>query len=174
MSLPGPGESHRAATDGLSRADLSAHVTQAVSYREKIIMVNRRGIRGWLLVYVVALAYLTAHSMWLTVATIRIYIKPSAAGLTSFAPLSSLLFYDITNALLVIYAIVLFVLMFRKKKAAIAHNIIFNALSVLLLVGWHFAGEKSDVGTVVDSLPGLVSLWYFLVSKRVRTTFTIS
>lgn len=112
--------------------------------------------------------------MWLTVATIRIYIKPSAAGLTSFAPLSSLLFYDITNALLIIYAIVLFVLMFRKKKAAIAHNIIFNALSVLLLVGWHFAGEKSDIGTVVDSLPGLVSLWYFLVSKRVRTTFTVS
>ena len=129
-------------------------------------------IRGWLLVYVVVLAFITVHGMALTAASIIIYIKPSAAGVTSFAPLSALLFYDITNALLIIYAIVLFILMFRRKKAAIAHNIIFNAVSVLLLVGWHFAGQKSNVGTFVDALPSLVSLWYFLVSKRVRTTFT--
>ena len=143
-------------------------------------MVDRRGIRGWLLVYVVVLAILTVHSMALTIASIIIYSKPSAAGLTSFAPLNSfsplsfLLFYDITNVLLIIYAMGLFVLMFRNRKAAIAHNITFNALSVLLLVGWHFVGEKSTVGTLVDALPSLVSLWYFLVSKRVRTTFTIS
>jgi 4-hydroxybenzoate polyprenyltransferase len=74
---------------------------------------------------------------------------------------------------LIIYAIVLFILMFRKRRAAIAHNVIFNALSVLVLVGWHFAGEKSNVGTFVDALPSIVSLWYFLVSKRVRATFTI-
>ena len=139
-------------------------------------MVDRtkesRAIRGWLLVYVVVLAFITVHSMALTAASIIIYIKPSAAGVTSFAPLSALLFYDITNALLIIYAIVLFILMFRRKKAAIVHNIIFNAVSVLLLVGWHFAGQKSNVGTFVDALPSLVSLWYFLVSKRVRTTFT--
>jgi hypothetical protein len=129
-------------------------------------------IRGWLLVYVVVLAFITVHGMALTAASITIYIKPSAAGVTSFAPLSALLFYDITNALLIIYAIVLFILMFRRRKAAIVHNIIFNAVSVLLLVGWHFAGQKSNVGTFVDALPSLVSLWYFLVSKRVRTTFT--
>jgi hypothetical protein len=129
-------------------------------------------IRGWLLVYVVVLAFITVHGMALTTASIIIYIKPSAAGVTSFAPLSALLFYDITNALLIIYAIVLFILMFRRKKAAIVHNIIFNAVSVLLLVGWHFAGQKSNVGTFVDALPSLGSLWYFLVSKRVRTTFT--
>ncbi len=129
-------------------------------------------IRGWLLVYVVVLAFITVHGMALTAASIIIYIKPSAAGVTSFAPLSALLFYDITNALLIIYAIVLFILMFRRRKAAIVHNIVFNAVSVLLLVGWHFAGQKSNIGTFVDALPSLVSLWYFLVSKRVRTTFT--
>ena len=129
-------------------------------------------IRGWLLVYVVVLAFITVHGMALTAASIIIYIKPSAAGVTSFAPLNALLFYDITNALLIIYAIVLFILMFRRRKEAIVHNIIFNALSVLLLVGWHFAGQKSNVGTFVDALPSLVSLWYFLVSKRVRTAFT--
>jgi hypothetical protein len=63
--------------------------------------------------------------------------------------------------------------MFRRRKAAISHNITFNVLSVLLLVVWHFAGEKSNVGTFVDALPNLASLWYFLVSKRVRNTFII-
>jgi hypothetical protein len=83
------------------------------------------------------------------------------------------LFYGITNVLLIIYAVVLYILMFRRRKAAISHNITFNALSVLLLVAWHFAGEKSKVGTFVDALPNLVSLWYFLASKRVRNTFII-
>ena len=146
------------------------------------IMVDRpkesEGIRGWLLVYVVALAIITVHGMALTIASIIVYAKPPAAGITSSAalkslsPLSALLLYDITNALLIIYAIVLFILMFRRRKAAIAHNIIFNAISVFLLFGWHFTGTKSNVGTFVDVLPNLVSLWYFFVSKRVRTTFT--
>jgi hypothetical protein len=146
------------------------------------MMVDRpkesEGIRGWLLVYVVALALITVHGMALTMASINVYTRPSAAGaassaaLKSLSPLSALLLYDITNVLLIMYAIVLFILMFRRRKTAIAHNIIFNAISVLLLVGWHFTGTKSDVGTLVDALPGLVSLWYFLVSKRVRTTFT--
>jgi len=146
------------------------------------IMVDRpkesESIRGWLLVYVVALAIITVHGMALTIASIIVYAKPPAAGVTSSAalkslsPLSALLLYDITNALLIIYAIVLFILMFRRRKAAIAHNIIFNAISVFLLFGWHFTGTKSNVGTFVDALPNLVSLWYFLVSKRVRTTFT--
>jgi hypothetical protein len=30
---------------------------------------------------------------------------------------------------------------------------------------------KSQAGTVIDALPGLIGLWYFLVSKRVRKTF---
>jgi uncharacterized protein DUF2569 len=148
-----------------------------------MIMVNREtelvGIRGWLLVYVVVLGFLTVHTIALTVASVIVYNKSATAGLAAtVAPLkafslSSVLFYGITNVLLIIYAVVLYILMFRRRKAAISHNIIFNALSVLLLVAWHFAGEKSNVGTFVDALPNLVSLWYFLVSKRVRNTFII-
>jgi hypothetical protein len=148
-----------------------------------MIMVNREkeliGIRGWLLVYVVILGLLTVHAIGLTVASIIVYNKPTTAGLAAtVAPLNafslnSVLFYGITNVLLIIYAVVLYILMFRRRKAAISHNITFNALSVLLLVAWHFAGEKSNVGTFVDALPNLVSLWYFLVSKRVRNTFII-
>lgn len=129
-------------------------------------------VRGWLLVYVVALAFITVHGMALTTASVVVYLNRSAAGVTSLEPLSALLLYDITNVLLIIYAIVLFILMFRGRRAAIVHNVIFNVVSVLLLVGWHFTGQKSNVGTFVDALPGLVGLWYFLVSKRVRTTFT--
>ena len=138
------------------------------------------GIRGWLLVYVVVLGVLTVHTIGLTVASVIVYNKLATTGLATVAsslkvssPLSSVLFYGITSVLLIIYAVVLYILMFRGRKAAISHNIIFNALSVLLLVAWHFAGEKSNVGTFVDALPNLVSLWYFLVSKRVRNTFII-
>src|SRR5260370_19368724 len=148
-----------------------------------MIMANREtelvGIRGWLLVYVGVIGFLTVHAIGLTVASVIIYDKSATAGLATvaslkaFSPLSSVLFYGITNVLLIIYAVVLYVLMFGRRKAAISHNITFNALSVLLLVAWHFAGEKSNVGTFVDALPNLVSLWYFLVSKRVRNTFII-
>lgn len=149
-----------------------------------MIMVNREkeliGIRGWLLAYVVVLGLLTVHAIGLTVASVIVYNKPATAGLAATVaplkasfPLSSVLFYGITNVLLIIYAVVLYILMFRRRKAAISHNITFNVLSVLLLVAWHFAGEKSNVGTFVDALPNLVSLWYFLVSKRVRNTFII-
>ena len=148
-----------------------------------MIMVKREtelvGIRGWLLVYVVVLGFLTLHTIGLTVASVIVYNKGATAGLAAtVAPLkafslSSVLFYSITSMLLIIYAVVLYILMFRRRRAAILHNIIFNALSVLLLVAWHFAGEKSNVGTFVDALPNLVSLWYFLVSKRVRNTFII-
>jgi hypothetical protein len=40
-----------------------------------------------------------------------------------------------------------------------------------LVVAWHFLGMTSQVGTIVDALPGLIGLSYFLVSKRVRNTF---
>jgi hypothetical protein len=108
----------------------------------------------------------------LTVAAIIIFSDPSIAGLHSFVPLGSLLFYVITNAIAASYTIVLFFLMFRNRHSAIVNNIIFNALSVSFVVAWRFSGEKSHVGTVVDVLPGLVGLCYFFTSKRVRKTFT--
>ena len=94
--------------------------------------------------------------------------------MTSFVPLGWLLFYVVTNVVLAIYTAVLLVLMLGRRKAAIANNIVFNLLSVLFVVLWHFVGEKSLVGTVVDSLPGLAGLAYILTSKRVRGTFVSS
>ena len=134
----------------------------------------RAGLRGWLLVYMAGLAALALHGLGLTVAVVVIYANPALAGLTSFVPLGWLLVYVATNVVLAIYTAVLLVLMLRRRKAAIANNIVFNLLSVLFVVLWHFVGEKSLVGTVVDSLPGLVGLGYVLTSKRVRGTFVSS
>jgi hypothetical protein len=131
----------------------------------------KNGIRGWLLVYVIALAIFSIHSLGLTIASLIINAHPSLVGMQSFIPLGALLFYVITNLIEVVYAIVLFILMFRKKRSAIINNIIFNALSVVFLLSWHFIGEKSVIGTFVDALPGLIGLGYFLASKRVRNTF---
>jgi hypothetical protein len=134
----------------------------------------RAGLRGWLLVYMAGLVVLALHGLGLTVAVVVIYANPSLAGLTSFVPLGWLLFYVVTNVVLAIYTAVLLVLMLQHRKAAIANNIVFNLLSVLFVVLWHLVGEKSLVGTVVDSLPGLVGLGYVLISKRVRGTFVCS
>ena len=114
------------------------------------------------------------HGLALTVAAVVIYAKPALAGLTSFGPLGWLLFYVVANVVLAVYTAVLLVLMLQHRKAAIANNIVFNFLSVLFLIVWHLLGEKSLVGTVVDSLPGLVGLGYVLTSKRVRGTFVCS
>jgi hypothetical protein len=73
---------------------------------------------------------------------------------------------------LVAYGVVLFVLMLTKRRAAIANNILFNALSVAFLVSWFLLGAKSPIGTVVDALPGLAAIAYFSRSRRVRNTFT--
>jgi hypothetical protein len=44
---------------------------------------------------------------------------------------------------------------------------------VVFLVTWHAIGEKSATGTIVDSIPSLVIVAYFLVSGRVRKTFVL-
>ena len=69
--------------------------------------------------------------------------------------------------------IYLFILMKRRRRSAIIHNIIFSILSVVFLVTWHAIGEKSTMGTLVDSIPSLVIVVYFLLSRRVRKTFVI-
>jgi uncharacterized protein DUF2569 len=129
-------------------------------------------IRGWLLVYTVVLVGLALHGAALTIASIVIYAHPAAAGLRSFVPLSFLLFYVITNVILILYTVVLLILMMQRRRSAILNNVIFNFLSVAFLVAWHFSGEKSNVGTLVDSVPGVVGAAYILLSRRVRSTFT--
>ncbi len=130
------------------------------------------GIRGWLLLYVVGLAAELAHGLALTIGSLVIYTQPSLVGLHSFIPLWAFLIYVISNLGLLAYGLVLFVLMSRERKAAIANNILFNALSIAFLVTWFFLSAKSPIGTVVDSLPGLAAIAYFARSRRVRNTFT--
>ena len=129
------------------------------------------GISGWLLVYVVALAIELAHGLALTIGSVVIYSKPSLVGLHSFIPLWALLIYVISNLGLVAYGVTLFVLMYRGRKAAITHNIVFNALSIAFLLVWFSLSEKSPFGTIVDSLPGVLAVGYFVRSRRVRNTF---
>jgi hypothetical protein len=132
------------------------------------------GIPGWLLIYTVALAVELAHGLALTIGSLVIYTSPSLAGLHSFIPFWGLLIYVVSNLALVAYGVVLFVLMSRERKAAIAQNILFNALSIAFLIVWFFLSAKSPIGTVVDSLPGLAAIAYFSRSRRVRNTFTAS
>lgn len=130
------------------------------------------GIRGWLLLYMIGLAVELAHGLALTIGSLVIYAKPSLAGLHSFIPLWALLIYVVSNLGLVAYGMVLFALMSRARRTAIANNIIFNTLSIAFLVVWFFLGAKSPIGTVVDSLPALAAIAYFSRSRRVRNTFT--
>jgi hypothetical protein len=139
--------------------------------RWKSIREEPQGIAGWLLVYVIVLAFLVVHGIGLTVAAIIIYSNPSIAGLHTFMPLSALLYYVITNIAVALYTVVLFVLMFTRRHSAVANIVVFNILSASIVVSWHLLGEKSPVGTVIDVLPYLVGLCYVLTSKRVRNTF---
>lgn len=130
------------------------------------------GIRGWLLLYIVGLAAELAHGLALTIGSLVIYAKPSLAGLHAFIPLWALLIYVLSNLGLVAYGGMLFVLIARERRAAIAHNILFNALSIAFLIIWFFLNAKSPIGTTVDSLPGLAAIAYLSRSRRVRNTFT--
>ena len=120
----------------------------------------------------VGLAAELAHGLALTIGSLVIYAGPSLEGVHSVIPWWALLIYVVSNVGLLAYGVALFMLMSRERRAAIAHNILFNALSVAFLVTWFFLSAKSPIGTVVDSLPGLVAIAYFSCSRRVRNTFT--
>jgi hypothetical protein len=133
----------------------------------------RQPIRGWLLVYIAVLAYLGLHGAALTAGAIVIYAHPAAAGLHSSFPLISLLFYVLSNVILIVYTAVIFVLMSKRRRSAIVNNVIFNVSSIALLVAWHVIGAKSTVGTLIDSAPNLAGAAYILLSERVRSTFIV-
>jgi hypothetical protein len=127
----------------------------------------------WLLVYMVALAAQLAHALFLTVGSLVIYADPSVTGLHSFIPLWALLIYVASNLALLAYGVLLFRLMFSRRRAAIFNNVLFNALSVTFLVTWFLLGAKSPIGTVIDSLPGIAAIAYFSLSRRLRDTFSV-
>jgi hypothetical protein len=130
------------------------------------------GIRGWLAVYVIALAIELAHNLALTIGSLVIFASPSLVGLHSFIPLWALVIYVVSNLGLVTYGVVLFGLMSGKRKAAILHNIVFNALTIAFLIVWFLLSAKSPIGTIVDSLPALAAIAYISRSRRVSNTFT--
>jgi hypothetical protein len=123
-------------------------------------------------VYVLARGGFLVHELQLSIGAIVVYADPSIAGLDTFVPLGSLVLYEATNAVLVALAIVAFRLMLGRRRAAIQANIALNALSTLFLGAWWLLSMKSPAGMFIDGLPGLVGLWYFLTSRRVRNTFT--
>lgn len=124
--------------------------------------------------YMVYLVYQALHGLLLTLGAIVVSANPSLAGLTSFVSRGALVFYVVANVAIAIYTAVVLALMIRRRKAAIVHSIILCCLTPLFLVSWHVLGEKSYIGTVVDSLPGLVGIAYILRSRRVRGTFVRS
>lgn len=130
------------------------------------------GIRGFLIVYLFLLSAQLIHGLVLTGGSIVLYNNPSLAATQGFSlPLSGMLLYDITNLILAADAILVLVLMLKKKKAAIINGVILSVLWPLALLIWHMAGEKSNFGTVVDSLPNVLGILYLLLSRRVKATF---
>ncbi|WP_433361758.1 hypothetical protein ACQPZX_29090 [Actinoplanes sp. CA-142083] len=127
-------------------------------------------VRGWFLVYVIVLAVLAAHGLELTIASLIIGADPSLAGLATFVPAYALTFYVISNLLLILYTVLLFMLITKRKRSAIVHSVIFNILSIVFLVTWHAFHMKSTVGVVIDTAPNIVLIAYILTSKRVRQT----
>jgi hypothetical protein len=130
------------------------------------------GIGGWLLIYVIGRVGLLLHQLQLTVGAIVIFADPTVAGLRTFVPLGSLLFYEATNWLLVGFTIAALVLIRRRTPAAIPVNLALSGLWLAALIVWQFLGLKSPAGTVIDAIPALFGLWYFASSRRVRNTFT--
>jgi threonine/homoserine efflux transporter RhtA len=60
--------------------------------------------------------------------------------------------------------------MLRRKRSAIAHNVVFHVLSVAFLLGWHALRMKSALGVAIDVVPDVVMAAYIVTSRRVRRT----
>jgi hypothetical protein len=129
-------------------------------------------IRGLLRVYYFILVAFAVHNSVLTVGSVVTHVHSSASG-SPHVSLPSLIFYIVSNVVLILYVLYLFRLMSRRRKSAITHNVVFNVLSVVFLLSWHLIGEKSTTGTIADSAPSLVLAAYFLLSGRVRRTFVV-
>ncbi|MEU8234284.1 hypothetical protein AB0C12_32250 [Actinoplanes sp. NPDC048967] len=138
--------------------------------------VGRCGVEaeGWgprgLVVYFVALVGLALHGLALTIASLIIAADPSLVGLTSFVPARALTFYVTSNASLILYTVVLFVPMGKRKRSAVAHNVVFNVLSPAFLLGWHAMDMKSTVGLAIDAIPPVLMAAYFVTCRQARTT----
>jgi hypothetical protein len=125
---------------------------------------------GLLVGYVVVLVVLLIHGIGLTVAALVIDANPSLVGRTELGPVSHVVFYVVTNCLIVVYTLILLWLIFTKRRAAIIHNYLYCAISIGSLFAWNALGMKSPIGTFIDSLPSVVGILYFATSTRVKRT----
>ncbi|WP_426247633.1 hypothetical protein [Nocardioides sp. LHG3406-4] len=127
-------------------------------------------VGGLLAAYVVVHAILILHGLGLTLAALIVNAHPSLGGLDEPKPWSHIAFYVATNVVLAVYSAVLIRLILARRRSAIVHNGIWAILTVVFLVTWHVLGMKSQIGVVVDSLPGLVGTLYLARSSRVKKT----
>jgi hypothetical protein len=100
-----------------SPLDLSSTGDAPMSVRSDLV-----GIRGWLFVYVIGLGMQAFHGLVLTIGALIINTRPTLAGLNSFVPLPSLLVYVVSNLIVVLYTVALYVLMLKRRKSAIANK----------------------------------------------------
>jgi hypothetical protein len=156
----------------MDRGKHGDHASLSVSQVPHTETRGPEGLGGWLLVYVMARIGLLLHQLQLTIGAIVVFADPAVAGLARFVPFSSLLFYEATNWLLVGLTIVALVLIRRRRRAAIAVNLVLSGLWIVALVVWQLIGLKSAAGTIIDATPALLGVWYFLTSMRVRNTLT--
>ena len=130
------------------------------------------GIKGFLILYVFLAVVQLIHGLVLTGGSIIIYNVPTLAAKNNFhIPVAALYLYVISNLVLAALAIALLILIFKKKRLAILFGVLLSLMWPICLIVWHFAGEKSNFGTVVDTLPDIIGFFYILLSRRVRTTF---
>jgi Protein of unknown function (DUF2569) len=148
------------------RTSVSLHQVRATSESHR----PPQRIGGLLAVYVVVLVIGFLHGLGLTVASVIINANPSHAGQSAPLPWGYIAFYLVSNVILAAYAVVLVRLIVKKRNSAIVHNAVYGILTITFLAAWHFLGMKSLMGTVVDSLPGVVGILYFALSARVKET----
>ena len=118
----------------------------------------------------IARLVLLPHQLQLTLGAIVIVVDPTLVGRRTFVPLSSLLLYEATNLLLMGLTVVALLLILCRRRAAIPVNLALGGSWLAALVAWQFLGLHSSVGTVIDVIPALLGLGYFLTSSRVRHT----
>ncbi len=133
---------------------------------------RQNGIRGFLILYLVSIAYQLVHGLVLTGGSIVLYNSPTLAKTQGFSiPFHGLLLYVISNLILAALAVAVLILSFKRKKAAIVWGLALSAAWPTVLLIWNIAGAKSNFGTIVDSLPNFICIFYLLLSKRVKATF---
>lgn len=92
-------------------------------------------IRGFLQIFMILLIYQLIHGLVLTGGAIIIYNVPSLRASQHFnIPLAALFLYVATNLILASYAIIVLILMFKKKRKAIINTVILCLLWPLALL----------------------------------------